>query len=374
MRQSYFIEYVPNSYMSLCTDKAQQRANNRFVYDFKNGNRAASRICGELLMKYLSNRYGNLLSDFVVVFAPCSSQAKYNKRFGYVAAMLKAMNVKTANEHIHIFGERKPLHNGGSHFVNEDVFKVSVDADFFKGKNVILFDDLLTSGKTIEEFKEKIEAAGAYVEEEIFLGRTIHHDPISMRGCLQEMAEGFYDSVARQLMNMVDNSLSKLARLSMYDLQVVQGVGDCKALAILAALELAKRKTMEKGSQRPDMGSSLAIYNYLQPMIGDLQVEQAHVILMNQNFKMLKHVKLSEGGLTETAVDVRLIIKEAVQCNATIVALAHNHPSGNTKPSRQDDVLTLNVKKACEVMRLFFMDHIIVTDGAYYSYHDKGKL
>lgn len=276
MRQSYFIEYVPNSYMNLCTDKAQQRANNQFIYDFKNGNRAATRICGKLLMKYLSNRYGNLLSDFVVVFAPCSSQAKYNKRFGYVAAMLKAMNVKTANEHIHIFGERKPLHNGGSHFVNEDVFKVSV--------------------------------------------------------------------------------------------------GDCKALAILAALELAKRKTMEKGSQRPDMGSSLAIYNYLQPMIGDLQVEQAHVILMNQNFKMLKHVKLSEGGLTETAVDVRLIIKEAVQCNATIVALAHNHPSGNTKPSRQDDVLTLNVKKACEVMRLFFMDHIIVTDGAYYSYHDNGKL
>ena len=133
----------------------------------------------------------------MVVFAPCSSQAKYNKRFGYVAAMLKAMNVKTANEHIHIFGERKPLHNGGSHFVNEDVFKVCVDADFFKGKNVILFDDILTSGKTIEEFKEIIEAAGAYVEEEIFLGRTIHHDPISMRGCLQEMAEGFYDSVAR---------------------------------------------------------------------------------------------------------------------------------------------------------------------------------
>lgn len=84
---------------------------------------------------------------------------------------------------------------------------------------------------------------------------------------------------ARQLMNMVDNSLTKLSRLSMYDMQVVQGVGDCKALAILAALELAKRKTMEKGSQRPDMGSSLAIYNYLQPMIGDLQVEQAHVIL-----------------------------------------------------------------------------------------------
>ena len=198
MKQSYFIEYVPNSYMNLCTDKEQQMANNQFVYDFKAGNKAASRYCGELLIKYLSQRYGNLLKDFVVVFAPCSSQAKYNKRFSYIAAMLRnVLHVATANEHVHIWGTRTPLHNGGSHVVSEEFFKVCVDADFFKGKNVILFDDLLTSGKTIGEFKSKIEAAGAYVEEEIFLGRTIHHDPISMRGCLQEMAEGFYDSVAR---------------------------------------------------------------------------------------------------------------------------------------------------------------------------------
>ena len=97
-------------------------------------------------------------------------------------------------------------------------------------------------------------------------------------------------------------------------------------------------------------------------------------MLMNQNFKLLKHVKISEGGLTETAVDVRLIIKEAVQCNATIVAIAHNHPSGNATPSRNDDMLTKQVAEACKLMRLFFMDHVIVTDGTFYSYHDKGKL
>lgn len=97
---------------------------------------------------------------------------------------------------MHIFGERKPTHNGGSHFVNEDIYHVSVDGEYFKGKQVILFDDLLTSGKTIEDFRRKLEAAGAYVEREIFLARTIHHDPISNRGVLQEMAEGFYEAVA----------------------------------------------------------------------------------------------------------------------------------------------------------------------------------
>ena len=115
MRQNYFIEYVPSAYMHLCFDKEQQMANNQFVYDFKSGNKAASRYCGELLVHYLSTRYGKLLKDYVVVFAPCSSQAKYNKRFAYVAAMLRnILHVTTANEHVHIYGERKPLHNGGS--------------------------------------------------------------------------------------------------------------------------------------------------------------------------------------------------------------------------------------------------------------------
>ena len=181
-------------------------------------------------------------------------------------------------------------------------------------------------------------------------------------------------SQARQLMNVASGSLTALGKMSMYEMQVVQGIGDCKALAILAALELGKRKAMEKQRYRPDLGSSIAIYNFLHPMMADLQVEEAHLLLMNQNFKLLKHVKLSVGGITDTSVDVRRIMREAVMCNATIVALAHNHPSGSPYPSKDDDRLTTQIHKACEVMRLFFMDHVIITDGAFYSYHDKGKL
>ena len=181
-------------------------------------------------------------------------------------------------------------------------------------------------------------------------------------------------SQARKLMNIADGNLSNLAKLSMYDMQVVQGIGDCKALAVLAALELGKRRATAKMESRPDLSSSIAIYNYMLPKLADLQVEQAHVLLMNQNFKLIKAVKLSEGGITETAVDIRLIMKEAVMANATIIALVHNHPSHSPQPSKNDDLLTQKVAKACEIMRLFFMDHVIVTDGSFYSYHDKGKL
>lgn len=196
MRQNYLVEYVPNAYINLCVDKNQQRANNQLIYDFKAGKAATTRFCAELLISYLRRQYGRLLEDFVVVFAPCSAQWKYNKRFGYLAAILNQAGIKTANEHVRIYGERKPTHNGGSHHVSEELYHVAIDDSYFAGKNVILFDDLLTSGQTITEFKEQLEAAGAYIEREIFLGRTIHHCPISNRGILQEMEEGFYEAVA----------------------------------------------------------------------------------------------------------------------------------------------------------------------------------
>lgn len=173
---------------------------------------------------------------------------------------------------------------------------------------------------------------------------------------------------------MAGNNLSNLAKLSMDEMQVVQGIGDCKALAVLAAIELGKRRAVERMPTKPDLGSSLAIYNYMLPQMADLKVEQAHAIFMNQNFRLIKSVKLSQGGITETSVDIRILMREAVMSGATIMAFVHNHPSGNTQPSKADDMLTLQIQKACEIMRLFFMDHVIITDGSFYSYHDKGKL
>lgn len=181
-------------------------------------------------------------------------------------------------------------------------------------------------------------------------------------------------SQARQLMNIADGSLSNLAKLSIDEMQVVQGIGDCKALAVLAAIELGKRRALERMPTKPDLGCSLAIYNYMLPQMADLKVEQAHAIFMNQNFRLIKSVKLSEGGITETSVDIRILMREAVLSGATIMAFVHNHPSGNTQPSKADDVLTQQIAKASQIMRIFFIIHVIITDGSFYSYHDKGRL
>ncbi len=177
----------------------------------------------------------------------------------------------------------------------------------------------------------------------------------------------------KRILNSCNNSLNTLGKMSIRELMTFKGIGEAKAITILAACELGKRRQREQPEQRPELSTATRMYNYLHPRMQDLDVEEAWVLLMNQNFKLIKSLRLSHGGITETAVDVRLIIKEAVLCNATILALAHNHPSGSICPSREDNRLTQSVKQACDVMRIHFADHIIVADGCYYSYHEQGK-
>ena len=127
-------------------------------------------------------------------------------------------------------------------------------------------------------------------------------------------------------------------------------------------------------SMAPDLSTATVIYNYMNPKMQDLQVEEGHVILLNQNYKLIKSVRISQGGITETSVDIRIIMKEAVVNNATIIVFCHNHPSGNICPSRVDDELTRSIKRACDLMRIHFCDHVIVGDCQYYSYREQGKL
>lgn len=178
----------------------------------------------------------------------------------------------------------------------------------------------------------------------------------------------------KRILKDCDNNLGILGRKSISELTAYNGIGEAKAISILAACELGKRREHEDKLERLDLSQPDAIYQHLLPKMRDLDVEEAYIVLMNNNYKHIKTVRLSHGGITETAVDVRVIIKEAVLCNSTIVALAHNHPSGNIHPSGHDDQITRQVKSACDAMRLHFADHIIVTDGAYYSYHESGKL
>ena len=177
----------------------------------------------------------------------------------------------------------------------------------------------------------------------------------------------------KRVLNDSHNSLNTLGKKTIHDLCTYNGIGEAKAITILAACELGKRRQQETPEERPKLETATRIYNEMHPQMQDLDVEEFWVLLLNQNYRLIKKVRVSHGGITETAVDIRIIIREAVLANATILAVCHNHPSGNLTPSKADDELTKDIKRACDVMRIFFMDHVIITDGQYYSYHELGR-
>ena len=170
------------------------------------------------------------------------------------------------------------------------------------------------------------------------------------------------------------NNLNQLGKLTVRQLTAYHGVGEAKAVTILAACELGKRRQKERALERTQLNSAVAIYDFMLPQMQDLDVEEALVLFMNQNFKLLRCMRLSRGGITETSVDVRVVMKEALLSGATVLALCHNHPSGNVKPSTDDDRITRRVQQACELMRIHFLDHLVITDGLYYSYQESGRL
>ena len=177
----------------------------------------------------------------------------------------------------------------------------------------------------------------------------------------------------KRVLSECDNNLNTLGKMTISELCKYNGIGEAKAITIIAACELGKRRQHEKVKERKKISNSQDIYEYMHPIMQDLNTEEAWVLLMNQNFKLIKSARISRGGITETSVDVRIIIKEAVLANATVIALCHNHPSGNIEPSAEDNRITEKVRMACKTMRLHFLDHVIVTDGGYYSFHDNGR-
>ena len=181
-------------------------------------------------------------------------------------------------------------------------------------------------------------------------------------------------SLMKRILSDCGNNLNTLGKLSIHDLCQYNGVGPAKAITILAACELGKRRQQTQPEERPDLGTATRIYNHLHPLLQDLDVEEFWLLLMNQNYRLIKQVRISHGGITETAVDIRVIMREAILANTTVLAVGHNHPSGNLMPSRADDALTKSIKQACDLMRIHFLDHVIITDGQYYSYYEQGRI
>ena len=178
----------------------------------------------------------------------------------------------------------------------------------------------------------------------------------------------------RKVLNDYHNNLNELGKASIDDLCRYKGIGSAKAISILAASELGKRRKEEAVKERVTILSSKDVYDCFYPLMCDLPTEEFWVLMLNQASKIIDKVKISAGGLSATAVDVRCILREALVKRASAIVLCHNHPSGNIRPSKEDDLLTRHVAQASECMDIRLVDHIILTDCAFYSYSDEGRI
>ena len=192
------------------------------------------------------------------------------------------------------------------------------------------------------------------------------------------IGSGSRDESAVELMKKVlscyHNDLVLLDKASMEELCSFKGIGTAKAITILAALELAKRR----GSASPQDGIVIRcsddIYHFFHPQMCNLGIEECWILLLNQGAKVLEKVKISSGGLTATLVDVRCIMRDALLKRATSLVVCHNHPSGNVRPSQDDDNITIKIRDAASIMNIRLLDHVILTDGNFYSYADEGRI
>lgn len=181
--------------------------------------------------------------------------------------------------------------------------------------------------------------------------------------------------LSQRILCSVDNNLNALGKISIKELvSGFKGIGKVKAITIGAALELGKRRGASYLLQRAAVRTSQEAYLLFHPLLSDLPHEELWVALTNRSSKVIEKVKISQGGISETSADLRLILKAAINALAAGIILCHNHPSGNIHPSRQDDQLTTRLQSAAKLIEINLIDHIVLTDGSYYSYADEGRL
>ncbi len=180
--------------------------------------------------------------------------------------------------------------------------------------------------------------------------------------------------LSKRLLWSVDNNLNALGKLSLAQLMVFKGIGEAKAISILAAMELGRRRRAEEAVELHKISSSKSIFELMQPVIGELMHEEFWIIYLNNSNKVLSKSQLSKGGITGTVVDVRLVFKMAIELGAVSIILSHNHPSGNLNPSEADRQITQKLKLAGQSLDIRILDHLIVTETGYYSFSDEGIL
>ncbi len=178
----------------------------------------------------------------------------------------------------------------------------------------------------------------------------------------------------RKILGDYHNNLNELGKCSVDELCAYKGIGPAKAVSILAALEVGKRRKEEAVRKRTVVRSAVDIYELFYPLLCDSPVEECWVLLLDQASKVIERVRISVGGIVATAVDIRCVLREALLKRAVSMVLCHNHPSGNIRPSKEDDNLTDRLMKASQVMNIRLLDHVVLAEGKFYSYADEGRL
>ena len=180
--------------------------------------------------------------------------------------------------------------------------------------------------------------------------------------------------LARRILGANSNDLNLLGRVNVMELQKFKGIGEAKAVTIVAALELGRRRKESKEQESKKITSSREGVDLMQPLLGDLLHEEFWVIFLNRANCIIGKQQISKGGMSGTVADPRMIFKAAIDQKAISIILCHNHPSGSLKPSRADQELTKKIKEAARFLDIAVMDHIIVSDDGYYSFADEGIL
>ena len=181
-------------------------------------------------------------------------------------------------------------------------------------------------------------------------------------------------SLSKRILTSVTNNLSELGKLSIKQLMNFNGIGEAKAITIVAAMELGRRRRGESALEKNKIVSSGSVFELMQPIIGELPHEEFWVIYLNNSNHVIRKEQLSKGGITGTLVDVRLVLKNALELMATAIVLTHNHPSGSLIPSHADKLLTEKLKSASKSLDIKVLDHIIITEKAYFSFADENLM
>jgi DNA repair protein RadC len=180
--------------------------------------------------------------------------------------------------------------------------------------------------------------------------------------------------LSKRILSSVNNNINQLANLSLEKLMTFKGIGEVRAISIITALELGKRRRFEEVIQKPIIKSSMDAFKIIHPIIGELEHEEFWVLFLNNSNKVISKQQLSKGGITATMVDVRLLFKRAVELTSVSVIVCHNHPSGKLSPSNSDKQLTAKIKKAGNTLDIKLLDHLIITQKEYFSFADNGLI